>query len=34
METLADERDGYRVGADAVARHAAGGVDGAEEGER
>ena len=29
--TLADERDGHRVGADAVARDAAGGVGGAEE---
>jgi len=26
--TLADERDGHRVGADAVARDAAGGVGG------
>jgi len=29
---LADERDWHRVGAHAVARHAAGGVGGAEEG--
>ena len=30
METLADERDGHRVGAHAVARDAAGGVGGVE----
>ena len=30
--TLADERDGHRMGAHAVARDAAGGVGGAEEG--
>jgi hypothetical protein len=29
MEQLAHERDGHRVGADAVARDAAGGVGGA-----
>jgi len=31
---LADERDGHRLGADAVARDAAGGVGGGEEGQR